>query len=83
MLCPETGRVNGVAKQLQDTFPWLVSVACAAHRLALCCKNASSTVAYIDSFRDLLQQLHLYSADCTAVPQAEAECLGPDNLKVE
>ncbi|KAF3842621.1 hypothetical protein F7725_024572 [Dissostichus mawsoni] len=41
-VCPETGRVNGVAKQLQDTFPWMVSVACAAHRLALCCKDASS-----------------------------------------
>lgn len=37
----------------------------------------------IDPFRDLLQQLHLYSADCTAVPQTEAECLGLDNLKVE
>ncbi|KAK1894428.1 Zinc finger protein 862 [Dissostichus eleginoides] len=30
-----TGRLNGVAKQLTDSFPKLVSVACAAHRLAL------------------------------------------------
>ncbi|KAF3837753.1 hypothetical protein F7725_009521 [Dissostichus mawsoni] len=81
-----TGRVNGVAKQLQDTFPWMVSVACAAHRLALCCKDASSGVAYMNSFRDLLQQLHLYfrnSANRTAVLQAAAECLGLDNLKVK
>ncbi|KAI4816336.1 hypothetical protein KUCAC02_008663 [Chaenocephalus aceratus] len=79
-----TGRVNGVAKQLQDTFPWMVSVACAAHRLTLCCKDASSGVAYMNSFRDLLQQLHLYfrnSANRRAVFQAAAECL--DNLKVK
>lgn len=78
--------MNGVAKQLQDTFPWMVSVACAAHRLALCCKDASSGVAYMNSFRDLLQQLHLYfrnSANRTAVLQAAAECLGLDNLKVK
>ncbi|KAI4822899.1 hypothetical protein KUCAC02_008420 [Chaenocephalus aceratus] len=81
-----TGRVNGVAKQLQDTFPWMVSVACAAHRLALCCKDASSGVAYMNSFRNLLQQLHLYfrnSANRTAVLQAAAECLGLDNFKVK
>ncbi|KAI4804554.1 hypothetical protein KUCAC02_026179 [Chaenocephalus aceratus] len=30
-----TGRLNGVAKQLTDDIPWLVAVACAAHRLAL------------------------------------------------
>ncbi|KAK1876665.1 Zinc finger protein 862 [Dissostichus eleginoides] len=80
-----TGRVNGAAKQLQDTFPWMVSVACAAHHLALCYKDASSGLAYMNSFRDLLQQLHLYfrnSANRTAVLQA-AECLGLDNLKVK
>ncbi|KAF3841518.1 hypothetical protein F7725_007380, partial [Dissostichus mawsoni] len=56
------------------------------HRLALCCKDASSGVAYMNSFRDLLQQLHLYfrnSANRTAVLQAAAECLGLDNLKVK
>ncbi|KAK5878740.1 hypothetical protein CesoFtcFv8_024121 [Champsocephalus esox] len=81
-----TGRVNGVAKQLQDTFPWMVSVACAAHRLTLCCTDASSGVAYMNSFRDLLQQLHLYfrnSVNRTAVLQAAEECLGLDNLKVK
>ncbi|KAJ8365182.1 hypothetical protein SKAU_G00140130 [Synaphobranchus kaupii] len=43
-------------------------------------------VAYMDSFRDVLQQLHLYfrnSANRTAVPQAAAECLGLDNMKVK
>ncbi|KAL7372918.1 hypothetical protein ABVT39_024011 [Epinephelus coioides] len=37
-----TGRVNGVAKQLTDSFPMIVAVACAAHRLALACKDASN-----------------------------------------
>ncbi|KAI4814082.1 hypothetical protein KUCAC02_003290 [Chaenocephalus aceratus] len=48
--------------------------------------DASSGVAYMNSFRDLLQQLHLYfrnSANRTAVLQAAAECLGLDNLKVK
>ncbi|CAL8275521.1 unnamed protein product [Arctogadus glacialis] len=38
------------------------------------------------SFRDFLQQLHLYfrnSANSTAVLQAASECLGLDNLKVK
>ncbi|KAK5900708.1 hypothetical protein CgunFtcFv8_025643 [Champsocephalus gunnari] len=64
----------------------MVSVACAAHRLTLCCKDASSGVAYMNSFRDLLQQLHLYfrnSVNRTAVLQAAEECLGLDNLKVK
>ena len=30
-----TGRLNGVAKQLQDKFPAIISVHCIAHRLAL------------------------------------------------
>eukprot|EP00064_Thunnus_orientalis_P000452 superscaffoldBa00000023_g453 len=83
---PQPGRETGVAMQLQDTFPWLVSVTCAPHRLALCCKDASSGVAYMDYFRDILQQLHLYlrnSANGTAGLWAPAECLGMDNLKVK
>lgn len=39
-----TGRLNDVAKQLQDDFPWLLPVACAAHLLALACRDASSNV---------------------------------------
>ncbi|KAI4795520.1 hypothetical protein KUCAC02_031358 [Chaenocephalus aceratus] len=67
-------------------FPWMMSVACAAHHLALCCKDASSGVAYMNSFRDLRQQLHLYfrnSANHTAVLQAAAKCLGLDDFKVK
>ena len=81
----ETGRLNGVAKQLQDDFPWLLPVACAAHRLALACKDASSHVNYMATFRDHLQQLHLYfrnSANRTAVLKTAAQSLGLQALKV-
>ncbi|KAM3838264.1 zinc finger protein 862-like [Diretmus argenteus] len=78
-----TGRQNGVAKQLCDTMPWLVTVHCAAHRLALVCKDASP---YMKTFRDHLQQLHLYfrnSANRTAVLKAAATTLGICDLKVK
>ncbi|KAK5934658.1 hypothetical protein CgunFtcFv8_015035 [Champsocephalus gunnari] len=52
-----TGRLNGVAKQLPDSFPKPVSVACAAHRLALACKDASNAVRYMAHFRNHLQQV--------------------------
>ncbi|KAL1251696.1 hypothetical protein QQF64_019492 [Cirrhinus molitorella] len=55
-----TGRQNGVAKQLSEEWPWLLSVHCAAHRLALACKDASEDVPYMATFRDHLEQLHLY-----------------------
>lgn len=78
--------MNGVAKQLQDDFPWLLPVVCAAHRLALACRDASSEVPYMATFRDHLQQLHLYfhnSTNRTAVLKAAAETLGLEDLKVK
>lgn len=74
-----------MAKQLQDDFPWLLPVACAAHRLALACRDALSNVAYMSTFREHLQQLHLYfhnSANRTAVLKSAAQSLGLDALKV-
>ena len=73
-----------MAKQLQHSFPWLVSVACAAHRLALSSKDASSNVPYMGTFRDHLQQLHLYfrnSANRTSVLKSAAQTLGLADLK--
>lgn len=81
-----TGRLHGVAKQLQDAFPWLLPVGCAGHRLALACRDASSEVPYMATFREHLQQLHLYfhnSANRTAVLKAAAESLGLKDLKVK
>ncbi|KAK7141431.1 hypothetical protein R3I93_010952 [Phoxinus phoxinus] len=81
-----TGRVNGVAKQLKDSFPKIVSVACAAHRLALACKDSSNDVRYMATFRDHLQELHLYfrnSANRTATLKAASATLGVSDLKIK
>ncbi|XP_034056592.1 uncharacterized protein LOC117535995 isoform X2 [Gymnodraco acuticeps] len=81
-----TGRLNGVAKQLTDDIPWLVAVACAAHRLALACKGASETVKYMATFRNHLQDLHLFfrnSANRSAALHNAATTLGLSDLKVK
>lgn len=80
------GRQNGVAKQLSEEWPRLLSVHCAAHRLGLACKDASEEVPYMATFRDHLEQLHLYfrnSANCSASLKANAEILGVCELKVK
>ncbi|KAK1901674.1 Zinc finger protein 862 [Dissostichus eleginoides] len=81
-----TGRLNGVAKQLTDSFPKLVSVACAAHRLALACKDASNAVRYMAHFRNHLQELHLFfrnSVNRSATLRSAATTLGLNDLKVK
>lgn len=79
------GRVNGVAKQLTDSFPNTFPVACAAHRLALACKD-SNNVKYMVTFRDHLQDLYLYfrnSANRTATLKAASTTLGVSDLKLK
>ncbi|KAL7383107.1 hypothetical protein ABVT39_004870 [Epinephelus coioides] len=80
-----TGHQNGVAKQLTDSWPQLVSVHCAAHRLALACKDAADNVPFMKTFRGHLQDLHIYfrnSANRTAVLKAASSALGVDSLKI-
>ena len=80
------GRLNGVAKQLTDSFPKLVTMACAAHRLALACKDASNDVKYMATFRNHLQDLYLYfrnSANRTATLKAASITLGVSDLKLK
>lgn len=58
---------------------------CAAHCLALACKDAADQVPYMKIFREHLHDLHLYfrnSANRRAVLKAAATVLGVDNLKV-
>ena len=81
-----TGRLNGVVKQLTDSFPKVVGVACAAHRLALACRDASNGVRYMAIFRDHLQDLYLYfqhSANRTAALKTAATTLGLADLKLK
>lgn len=71
--------VNRVANQLTDSFPKLISVACAAHRVAIVCKDSSKEVKYMETFQDHLQEIHLYfcnSAKRTATLKAAASVLG-------
>ena len=78
--------MNGVAKQLTDSFPKIVSVACAAHRLALACKDSSNNVKYMATFRDHLQDRHIYfrnSANRTATLRAASTTLGISDLKIK
>lgn len=84
--CLSLGRVNGVAKQLKDSFPKLLAVACSAHKLALACKDASNDVRYMATFRDHLQDLYLFfhnSANRTATLKAASISLGLSDLKVK
>lgn len=81
-----SGRVNGVVKQLADSYPKIVGVACAAHRLALACKDSSNHVKYMATFRDHLQELHLFfrnSANRTATLKAASITLGVSDLKMK
>ncbi|XP_069378935.1 zinc finger protein 862-like [Paralichthys olivaceus] len=80
-----TGKQNGTAKLLMDTWPGLVSVHCAAHRLALACKDAAEEVPYMDTFRKHLQDLHLYfrnTANRTSALKRAASVLNVADLKV-
>ena len=64
----------------------IVAAACAAHRLALACKDASNDVKYMGTFRDHLQELHLFfhhSANRTAALKAAATTLGLSDLKIK
>lgn len=58
---------------------------CAAHRLALACKDAAEQVPYMKTFRKHLQDLHLYfqnSANRTSALKAAASVLQVADLKV-
>ncbi|KAK0135006.1 Zinc finger protein 862 [Merluccius polli] len=81
-----TGRINGVAKQLSEIWPGLLCTHCAAHRRALAGKDAADKVPYMKTFKEHLQQLHLYfrnSANRSAALSAAAAVLGITDLKVK
>ena len=75
-----------MAKQLSEIWPGLLCTHCAAHRLALACKDAADKVPYMKTFKEHLQQLHLYfrnSANRSAALSAAAAVLGITDLKVK
>ena len=52
-----TGRVTGVATRLHHSNQYLVSIHCAAHRLALACSQAGEDVDYVSKFKRSLSTL--------------------------
>lgn len=54
------GRLNGVSTQLKNINPWIISVHCAAHKLALAAFHGAKTVPYLLQFQKTITSLQLY-----------------------
>ena len=48
------GKNNGVSKRTKDDSPFLVSIHCMAHRLALCTSQAANDIPYLAKFKEIL-----------------------------
>lgn len=68
-------------KQLADSFPKIVAVACGAHRLALACKDSLNNIRYMTTFRDIRNFPN--SANCTARLKAASTTLSASDLKIK
>ena len=55
-----TGKNNGVAKRMKDNSPYLISIHCMAHRLALCTSQAANGIPYLSKFKETLTALYRY-----------------------
>lgn len=55
-----TGRVGGVSTLLKKENPFMINIHCMAHRLALCSSQATSNVATMEKYRQLLTDLYYY-----------------------
>jgi len=53
-----TGKINGVSKQMKDDSPFLVSIHCMAHRLALCTSQAANGIPYLAKLKEILTALY-------------------------
>ena len=52
-----TGKNNGVSKRMKDDSPFLVSIHCMAHRLALCTSQVANGIPYLAKFKEILAAL--------------------------
>ena len=68
-----TGKNNGVSKRMKDDSPFLVSIHCMAHRLALCTSQVANGIPYLAKFKEILAALQGLSQatplhqSCTAI----------------
>ena len=68
-----TGKNNEVSKRMKDDSPFLVSIHCMAHRLALCTSQVANGIPYLAKFKEILAALQGLSQaaplhqSCTAI----------------
>ena len=55
-----TGKNNGVAARLKRVNPFLISIHCKAHKLALCTSQASTGIQFLSTFKETLTALYRY-----------------------
>ena len=55
-----TGKNNGVAARLKRVNPFLISIHCMAHKLALCTSQASTGIQFLSTFKETLTALYRY-----------------------
>ena len=80
------GRREGVAAKLKVHIPHLVSIHCAAHRLALATSHASEKVPYIKRYSKLLESIyHFYQKSTTRQVRLHQmqQVFGDPNLKLK
>ena len=54
------GKNNGVAARLKRVNPFLISIHCMAHKLALCTSQASTGIQFLSTFKETLTALYRY-----------------------
>ncbi|PFX15955.1 hypothetical protein AWC38_SpisGene19803 [Stylophora pistillata] len=69
------GKNNGVSKQMKDDSPFLVSIHCMAHRLALCTSQAANGIPYLAKFKEILTDLYRYFDKSALQSLAEFETI--------
>ena len=65
-----TGKDNGVATRLLSDNPYMVSMHCVAHKLALSCVDATKSVKEVGYYEDMLHPIHSYFSRSSFFVQA-------------
>ena len=55
-----TGWKNGVAAKLKENNPYMLSIHCIAHRLALACNDCTSSTGYEATYEKVLNEISTY-----------------------
>lgn len=58
--CVITGKNNGVTKLMNDDSPYLISIRCIAHRLALCTSQVANRIPDLSKFIETSTAFYRY-----------------------